>query len=78
MALSYAKDIRPLFTPDDVAHMTFKFHLDRYQDVKKFAAQINDAIQNNRMPQDDDGNPKPWPADWKKKFQQWIDDGMQP
>jgi hypothetical protein len=78
MAISYAKDIRPLFTADDVDHMTFKFHLDQYESVKKYAKQINDAIQNNRMPQDDDGNPKPWPDDWKKKFQQWIDDGVQP
>jgi hypothetical protein len=78
MALSFAKDIKPLFTAIDQDHMSFKFDLWNYQDVKTNAARIYDAVNNNRMPQDDDGNPKPWPDDWKKKFKQWMDEGSQP
>ena len=36
-APSFAKDIRPLFTAEDISHMSFKFDLSSFDDVKRTA-----------------------------------------
>jgi hypothetical protein len=73
MAISFAKDIKPLFTPTDQGHMEFMLDLWSYDDVKENADGILDSVSNGRMPPDD-----PWPADKVDIFKQWIQGGFQP
>ena len=73
MAISFAKDIKLLFTPTDQDHMEFMLDLWSYDDVKENAQGILDSVSNSRMPP---GNP--WPADKIDIFKQWIQGGFQP
>ena len=52
MAISFAKDIKPLFTPTDQGHMEFMLDLWSYDDVKENAEGILDSVSNGRMPPD--------------------------
>jgi hypothetical protein len=76
--LSYSKDIKPLFTQVDQAHMNFMFDLWSYDDVKKNANDIYDAISHKRMPPPPPGGDGPWSQDKINRFKAWMDDGMQP
>jgi len=79
MALSYAKDIKPLFTAVDQDHMfnhAGMFDLWSYDDVKTNAASIYDSVSAGRMPPKKDGGP--WPQEKVAKFKQWMDEGSQP
>ena len=78
MALSFASDIKPLFTAKDQEHMSFMLDLWDYNDVKSNASEIYDSVSAGRMPQDADGKPIPWPKDRVATFKQWIDEGRQP
>ena len=40
MAISFAADIRPLFTDTDIDHMAFSCDLSKYEDVKAMADDI--------------------------------------
>ena len=73
MVISFAKDIKLLFTPTDQDHMEFMLDLWSYDDVKENAAAILDSVSKGRMPP---GNP--WPADKIDLFKQWIQGGFQP
>ena len=73
MALSFAKDIRPLFRQEDVDCMkAWEVELDDYAWMSDPAnAQlVYRVIADGSMPPDD-----PWPADRVAVFKQWIDDG---
>ena len=77
---SFAVDICPLFTNDDVNHMAFKFDLRNYQDVKDAHAKILDRISRDKddpllMPPTPTG---PWTKDMIQLFQDWITGGFQP
>ena len=79
MAVSYANNIRPLFTDTDIAHMSFFCDLSNYDDVKTNASDILDRLKGiggNVMPPPKDGGP------WRQKninlFATWISDGCQP
>ena len=74
-ALSYEKDIRPLFTATDQAHMSFMFDLWSYEEVKSKATEIYDAVSHQRMPPAPGG---PWSQDQIDTFKSWMDDGFQP
>jgi hypothetical protein len=79
MAVSFAKDISPLFTATDIDHMQFFCDLSKYDDVKTNAGDILDRLQGNGgpvMPPANAGGP--WPAAQIALFQSWIDDGTQP
>ena len=79
MALSYAKDIKPLFNAVDQDHMLNDqrmFDLWSYDDVKGNAEAIYDAVSGGRMPPESDGGP--WSKDKVAKFKQWMDQGSQP
>jgi hypothetical protein len=78
MALSFATDIKPLFTSTDQEHMSFMFDLWDYGDVKSNAAEIYDSVSAGRMPVDNDGKAKPWSKDQVATFKQWMDQGCQP
>lgn len=80
MALSFAADIKPLFTAMDQDHMLNQiglFDLWSYADVKANADAIYSAVKNGNMPPPGSGESQ-WPASQVDKFKQWIDGGLQP
>jgi|HubBroStandDraft_6_1064221.scaffolds.fasta_scaffold1046755_2 hypothetical protein len=76
MALSFATDVKPLFTAVDQGHMLKIFNLWDYNDVKNNAAQILNAVQSGSMPPAADGGP--WPSSKVQTFQDWINQGYRP
>ena len=60
MALSFTKDIRPLFrdTPD-------------VDTMKDFGLEIYATLLDGSMPCDE-----PWPKEQTARFKQWMDEGM--
>jgi len=75
MAISFAKDIRPLFRdePDVEAMKGFGLDLSCYDDVRTHAAGILQRLDDGSMPCDE-----PWPKEQIARFKQWMDDGMAP
>jgi hypothetical protein len=69
-ALSFARDIRPLFRDKDRDSMLRAFDLFDYSDVSAHADAIVGALRSGRMPCDG-----AWPADQVTTFQRWIDAG---
>ncbi len=75
MALSFAKDIRPLFR-DDIDLPIMKdvgLDLSSYADVKAQAANIYDRLADGSMPCDE-----PWPKEQLARFKQWMEEGTLP
>jgi hypothetical protein len=75
MALSFEKDIKPLFRKDDISSMKDNggFDLSKLADVKKHAKDIHGRLKDGDMPCDG-----AWPAANVAKFKTWMDEGMQP
>ena len=75
MALSFAKDIRPLFREDpDVSSMRhYGLDLSSHSDVKTKAQAIYATLLDGSMPCDG-----AWPADRIALFKKWMDEGMAP
>jgi hypothetical protein len=75
MALSFAKDIRPLFrdTPDVDTMKRMGLDLSSYEDVKEKAAGIYSRLEDRSMPCDG-----PWPTEQLSLFKRWMDEGMAP
>jgi hypothetical protein len=75
MALSFAKDIRPLFrdTPDVDSMKNYGLDLSSYTDVKAHAAAIYATLADGSMPCDG-----PWPSERIAMFKSWMDEGMAP
>jgi hypothetical protein len=75
MALSFAKDIRPLFrdTPDVDTMKEYGLDLSSLADVKAQADAIYSRLVDGSMPCDE-----PWPKSQITAFRQWIDEGMAP
>ena len=71
--VSFARDIRPLFRPEDVEAMSYAFDLSRYDDVKASAEPIYSRLADGSMPCDG-----AWPADRIALFRQWVDEGCTP
>ena len=71
--VSFANDIKPLFTEVDKDHMEFMFDLWSYKDVKDNADDILDSVSNGRMPPNN-----PWSQDKVDLFKQWVAGGHQP
>ena len=70
---SFAHDIRPLFTQEDVDHMLDvnpDLDLSSYDSVKANADDIYNVLSSGEMPPD-----QPWPKAQVDKFKQWMDDG---
>ena len=72
-AVSFANDIKPLFTEVDKDHMEFMFDLWSYKDVKENADDIFDSVSAGRMPPRN-----PWSGDKVGLFKQWMAGGCQP
>jgi hypothetical protein len=75
MALSFAKDIRPLFrdTPDVDTMKDFGLDLSSFDDVKAHAEDIYARLLDGNMPCDE-----PWPKDQTASFKRWMEEGMAP
>jgi len=75
MALSFAKDIRPLFrdTPDVDTMKRVGLDLSSYNDVKAKADGIYAKLDEGTMPCDE-----PWPKNQVSLFKRWMDEGMAP
>lgn len=75
MALSFAKDIRPLFRDDpDVSSMKdYGLDLSSYSHVQTKAQSIYATLVDGSMPCDG-----AWPADRIALFKKWMDEGMAP
>lgn len=69
-ALSFARDIRPLFRQKDRDSMRRAFDLFDYSDVDAHADAIVGALRSGRMPCDG-----AWPAAQIETLQRWIDQG---
>jgi hypothetical protein len=68
---SFAKDIRPLFTDEDVEHMLdFDLDMGSYDSVKENAENIYERVADGSMPPG-----APWPDAIIARFRQWIDEG---
>lgn len=76
--LSFAKDIRAMFTDLDVAHMKPKgMDLSSYDAVKKHAFAIYASVSQGTMPPpgwDED----PWTKEMCATFKSWQDQGCPP
>jgi hypothetical protein len=73
---SFAIDIRPLFREVDIDHMKHhQLDLSRYDEVSLRAQDIVSRLSNGTMPPPP---ATPWSPDQVHRFQDWIDQGMQP
>jgi hypothetical protein len=70
-ALSFERDIRPLFRDKDVESMSRAFDLSSYEDVRDHAEAIHARLAAGSMPCDG-----PWPAADVERFGQWMDAGL--
>jgi hypothetical protein len=76
--LSFAKDIRPMFTDMDVAHMKpAGIDLSSAGDVKKHADAIYATVSAGRMPPPSSGEAR-WSAQMCETFKQWQLQGCPP
>ena len=75
MALSFGKDIRPLFRDElDVEAMKpFGLDLSSYDEVRSQAGNILARLEDGSMPCDGE-----WPKGQIGRFKQWMDEGMAP
>jgi hypothetical protein len=71
-AVSYEKDIQPLFRDKDRARMEWAFDLWDYDDVKDNAPQILERLEGGDMPCDG-----AWEDGQIDTFRRWIDGGME-
>ena len=72
--LSFARDIRPLFTPEDVEHMLDvdpDLDLGSYASVRENADDIERTLASGTMPPG-----QPWPAEQVALFRRWMDEGF--
>ena len=74
-ALSFAKDIRPMFTDLDVEHMKpFGMDLSSHDDVKMHADAIHSVVTSGGMPPSSSGEPR-WSQEQCDRFQSWQNQG---
>ncbi len=70
---SFERDVRPLFREEDVDAMSFAFDLSVYEDVKEYANEILERLEDGSMPCD-----APWPEEDVERFRRWLDTGTPP
>jgi hypothetical protein len=75
--LSFARDIRPMFTNMDVAHMKKAMDLSDRDSVFQHAEAIYKTVSEGSMPPTSSGEPR-WTSDMCAKFKQWQEQGGQP
>ena len=72
-ALSFARDVRPLFRDEDVDAMEWAFDLRSYEDVREYADGILERLADGSMPCDGE-----WPEEQVEVFRAWIAGGSAP
>jgi hypothetical protein len=72
-ALSFERDIRPLFREEDREAMDFAFDLHAYDDVRENAVGILERLEDGSMPCDGE-----WPDEQIGLFRAWVDEGLAP
>ena len=80
-SVSFATDIRPLFTPMDIDHMSWFCDLSSYDDVKTHAQEILKRLKGQGgavMPPPPPRGEGPWPQSNIDLFGKWIADGYPP
>lgn len=75
--LSFARDIRPMFTNMDVDHMKKAMDLSDRDSVFQHAAAIYEAVANGSMPPASCGEPR-WTPDMCERFKEWQAQGGRP
>jgi hypothetical protein len=63
-AVSFERDIKPLFRPEDQESMAWAFDLSSYDDVKEHATAILDRLRDGE-----------WSDDHVQRFERWIETG---
>ena len=76
--LSFAADIKPLFTQLDRDHMMKMFDLWKYDDVKASSAEIYKSLKDQSMPPKGSEPQAPWPDERVALFKAWMDAGCAP
>lgn len=77
-ALSFARDIRPMFTDLDVEHMKpLGFDLSSYNDVKTGAEAIYTTVSDGSMPPPGSGEAR-WSPEMCERFRSWMEQGCRP
>ena len=77
-ALSFAKDIRPMFTEMDVAHMKHAdMDLSDRDDVERHAGAIYQTVSAGSMPPPSSGEPR-WTSAMCDTFKRWQEQGFPP
>jgi hypothetical protein len=75
--LSFAKDIRPMFTEIDVAHMQGAgIDLSSRDDCEKYALAIYTTVSDGSMPPP--GTGETWSKEMCERFKTWWDQGCKP
>jgi hypothetical protein len=69
--VTFAGDIRPLFTDRDIGSMSGSFDLSSYDDVRKNAESIYARLADGSMP-----CYGAWPAEDVERFRSWMDGGF--
>lgn len=76
--ISFAKDIRPMFTEMDVAHMKRAgMDLSNRDDVAKHATAIYKTVSEGIMPPPDAGESR-WTTEMCERFKEWLSAGCPP
>ena len=70
-APSFARDIQPLFRETDRESMEFAFDLWSYDDVRTYAHDILERLEDGSMPCDGE-----WPEEQVAQFRHWVEAGM--
>ncbi|HXW77816.1 MAG TPA: hypothetical protein VEJ20_10425 [Candidatus Eremiobacteraceae bacterium] len=77
-SLSFARDIRPMFTEMDVDHMqAFGMDLSSRDEVAEHADHIYEAVKGKTMPPPNVGEPQ-WTDEMCERFKSWQSQGCPP
>jgi len=75
--LSFARDIRPMFSDMDVDHMRKAMDLSDRESVLQHADAIYASVSSGKMPPPSSGEAA-WTAEMCAKFKAWVDQGGNP
>lgn len=77
-ALSFERDIRPMFTDLDVQHMKpAGIDLSDFADVKTTADAIYSTVSGGSMPPPASGEAR-WSTEMCERFKRWVEQGCPP
>ena len=76
-SLSFARDIRSMFTDTDVAHMSMMMDLSNRDSVFEHADAIYETVSNGTMPPASSGESR-WTPEMCATFKRWADEGGNP